>query len=89
MNSNLKAIEKSADSKQFNLAKAVEDEIAINRLRDRLRDEEYSRIEHSKLTEEEYSSSTLYLDAVAELERMGDYLINISQALDPQALAAA
>ncbi|MGM9787809.1 MAG: Na/Pi cotransporter family protein [Candidatus Cryptobacteroides sp.] len=89
MTSNLKAIEESSDSKQFSISRALDDEIAINKLRDRLRDEEYSRIEHSKLTEEEYSFSTLYLDAVAELERMGDYLINISQAIDPEALAAA
>ena len=37
---------------------------------------------HLDLTEEEYAFSTLYLDVVAELERMGDYIINISEALD-------
>ncbi|MGN1226869.1 MAG: Na/Pi cotransporter family protein, partial [Candidatus Cryptobacteroides sp.] len=69
MTSNLKAVEESSDSKQFSISRALDDEIVINKLRDRLRDAEYSRIEHSKLTEEEYSFSTLYLDAVAELER--------------------
>ena len=82
MISNLNSISGSNDDARFDLNRAIDDEKAINCLRDRLRDEEFSRIERLDLTEEEYAFSTLYLDVVAELERMGDYIINISEALD-------
>ena len=57
---------------------ALRNEIAINSLRNRLRDEEYSRIESGQT---DYAVSTLYLDIIAEIERMGDYIINIAQAV--------
>lgn len=57
---------------------ALKNEIAINSLRNRLRDEEYSRIESGQT---DYAVSTLYLDIIAEIERMGDYIINIAQAV--------
>ncbi len=57
---------------------ALKNEIAINSLRNRLRDEEYSRIESGRT---DYAVSTLYLDIIAEIERMGDYIINIAQAV--------
>ena len=57
---------------------ALKNEIAINSLRNRLRDEEYSRIEAGQT---DYAVSTLYLDIIAEIERMGDYIINIAQAV--------
>ena len=82
MVSNLNSMSSSNDALRCDLNRALDDEKAINCLRDRLRDEEFSRIERCDLTEEEYSFSTLYLDTVAELERMGDYIINISEALD-------
>ena len=82
MISNLNSISGASDDARFDLNRAIDDEKAINCLRDRLRDEEFSRIERLDLTEEEYAFSTLYLDVVAELERMGDYIINISEALD-------
>ncbi len=63
----------------IDLSQAEEDERAINKLRDSLRNEEFARIE--KGANGPYSTSTLYLDIIAELERMGDYLINISQSL--------
>ncbi len=74
---------KIAETGCFNvdIAQAEDDERAINKLRDRLRNEEFARIE--KGSSGPYSTSTLYLDIIAELERMGDYLINISQALPP------
>ena len=79
---NLKAKVPGSSEKQFNMARALDEEKALNCLRDKLRDEEIARIERCRLTEEEYAASTLYLDAVSELERMGDYLINISQAME-------
>jgi len=57
---------------------ALNNEININSLRNRLRDEEYSRIESGHT---DYAVSTLYLDIISELERMGDYIINIAQAV--------
>lgn len=57
---------------------ALKNEIAINSLRNRLRDEEYSRIESGRT---DYAVSTLYLNIIAEIERMGDYIINIAQAV--------
>lgn len=57
---------------------ALKNEIAINSLRNRLRDEEYSRIESGQT---DYAVSTLYLNIIAEIERMGDYIINIAQAV--------
>ncbi len=65
------------DTRHPDLDRAIEDERAVNRMRDQLRDEEFARIESGQRP---YASSTLYLDVIAELERMGDYLINISQA---------
>jgi len=74
---NIKAIDQ--DAKDIDMDKAVENECAINKLRDTLRDEEFARIEKSHGP---YANSTLYLDVIAELERMGDYIINISQAAE-------
>lgn len=76
--SNLRAVTQS-DNESFDGRQALEDEMAINALRDRLRDEEFARIEEGQT---DYAASTLYLDIVAELERMGDYIINISQAME-------
>lgn len=78
MISNLRAVTQS-DNESFDGRQALEDEMAINALRDRLRDEEFARIEEGQT---DYAASTLYLDIVAELERMGDYIINISQAME-------
>ena len=64
---------------KVDLHRALADERSLNMLRDRLRDEEFARIERGN--EVNYSLSTLYLDLVSEIERMGDYIINISQAL--------
>ncbi|MCR5351612.1 MAG: Na/Pi cotransporter family protein [Bacteroidales bacterium] len=76
MQSNLSAVKDGAQT--IDLHQAIEDEKRINGLRDRLRDREYSSIEAGQGS---YASSSLYLDIVSELERMGDYLINISEAL--------
>ena len=57
---------------------AVEAEVELNELRNRLREEEIRNIEEGK---ENYTSSVYYIDLISEIERMGDYVINISQAL--------
>ena len=57
---------------------AVEAEVELNDMRNRLREEEIHNIEEGK---ESYTSSVYYIDLISEIERMGDYIINISQAL--------
>ena len=51
----------------------------INNLRNDLRDEEIESIEHER---KNYQTSVYYLDIVNELEKMGDFMINISQDLE-------
>ena len=43
-----------------------------------LREEEIHRIEGG---DSNYHSSVYYIDTIVEIERMGDYIINISEAL--------
>lgn len=57
---------------------AVEAEVELNEMRNRLREEEIRNIDEGK---ESYTSSVYYIDLISEIERMGDYIINISQAL--------
>ena len=54
-------------------------EDCINELRNRLRDAEIEEMESGKKT---YQSSVYYIDIVNEFERMGDFIINISQDLE-------
>ncbi len=58
---------------------ATDCEIEINDLRNNIREEEIRKIETDGSN---YQSSVYYLDTVSEIERMGDFIINISQALD-------
>lgn len=59
------------------LKAAVDCEIEINEMRNILREQEIKRIEQNGTC---YQSSVYYLDVVSEIERMGDFIINISQA---------
>ena len=61
------------------LRMATDCEIEINDLRNSIREEEIRKIENDGAN---YQSSVYYLDTVSEIERMGDFIINISQALD-------
>lgn len=61
------------------LRMATDCEIEINDLRNSIREEEIRKIETDGSN---YQSSVYYLDTVSEIERMGDFIINISQALD-------
>ena len=59
------------------LRRAIQCEVEINELRNTLREEEILRIEQN---ESSYQSSVYYLDIISEFERMGDFMINISEA---------
>ena len=63
---------------QADLRRAVDCEIEINNMRTLLREEEILKIEQNKSN---YPSSVYYIDVIAEFERMGDYIINVSEAL--------
>ena len=58
---------------------ATDREIEVNELRNNIREEEILRLEKS---ESSYHSSVYFLDTVSEIERMGYFIINISQALE-------
>ncbi|MBQ2906743.1 MAG: hypothetical protein IJE47_03100 [Bacteroidales bacterium] len=51
----------------------------MNSLRNILRDAEIEDIENGN---KNYQTSVYYMDIVNELERMGDYMINVSQDLE-------
>ena len=84
----LKSVEKTYDVMIDNLRAekisplglrlATDCEIEINDLRNNIREEEILKIEQDGVN---YQSSVYYLDTVSEIERMGDFIINISQAL--------
>ena len=61
-----------------NIANACAAEDNINNQRNYLRDEEIENIESGK---KNYQTSVYYMDIVNELEKMGDFIINISQDL--------
>ena len=62
-----------------NIINAYNAEDEINAMRNRLRDSEIDAIDAGI---KNYQSSVYYLDIVSEFERMGDFLINISQDLE-------
>ena len=69
----------SSTSNTSNIINAYNAEDEINAMRNRLRDSEIDAIDAGI---KNYQSSVYYLDIVSELERMGDFLINISQDLE-------
>jgi phosphate:Na+ symporter len=62
-----------------NITNAYNAETQINTLRNTLRDTEIEKIESGS---KNYQCSVYYIDLVSELEKMGDYIINISQDLE-------
>ena len=70
---------KAENFEPIGLRMATDCEIEINNLRDDYREQEIRLIEQDGAN---YQSSVYYLDTLSEIERMGDYIINISQALD-------
>ena len=70
---------KAKNFEPLGLRLATDCEIEINDLRNNIREEEIHKIETDGSN---YQSSVYYLDTISEIERMGDFIINISQALD-------
>lgn len=66
------------------LKAAIDCEVEINQMRNTLREEELNHIEQDGSI---YQSSVYYLDIVSEIERMGDFIINISEAITVQEAA--
>lgn len=67
------------------ISNAYNAEDSINNLRNHLRDAEIEEIES---TRKNYQTSVYYMDIVNELEKMGDFLINISQTLERVSLSS-
>lgn len=61
------------------ISNAYNAEDRINNLRNNLRDAEIEEIENNG---KNYQTSVYYMDVVNELEKMGDFIINISQDLE-------
>ena len=61
------------------ISNALEAEVAINDMRDSLRDKEILRAENNG---EAYFESMFYLNLIEKLEDMGDFIINVSQAVE-------
>ena len=84
------AVEKAYDAMIANLnaahkgqlegiSNAYNAEDRLNNLRNYLRDAEIEEIESNR---KNYQTSVYYMDLVSELEKMGDFIINISQNLE-------
>jgi len=73
---NLNAAKNSALSE---ISNAYNAEDRINSLRNNLRDAEIEDIENGS---KNYQTSVYYMDIVNEMERMGDFMINVSQDLE-------
>ncbi len=61
------------------ISNAYNAEDRINNLRNNLRDCEIENLESGR---KNYQTSVYYMDIVSELEKMGDFMINISQTLE-------
>ena len=61
------------------VSNAYNAEDRINNLRDYLRDSEIEELESNR---KNYQTSVYYMDVLSELEKMGDFMINISQTLE-------
>ncbi len=60
------------------LSEAYDAEQNINEMRNTLKEAEIVRIEHNDTT---YQASVYYMDIVSKLEEMGDFMINVSEAI--------
>ena len=59
------------------ISNAINAEVSINECRNNLREEHINNIENSEYN---YQTGVYYIDIVSELEKMGDFIINISEA---------
>ena len=71
-------MELAFNGKLVEISNAYSAEDHINTLRNNLRDETIEAIDNDK---KKYHTSVYFMDIVSELERMGDFMINISQSL--------
>ena len=88
LNNLFNIVQKALDVMNANLGKgytqlsgihnAYEREKEVNEKRTHLRDKHILSLENGKYS---YSSGTVYIDLVNEAEKLGDYIINISEAL--------
>ena len=60
---------------------SLDAEYSINEYRNNLREEHIANLEKANY---EYQTGVFYMDIVSEFEKMGDFIINISQALLPE-----
>ncbi len=68
----------SFDGKLEEISNAYAAEDHINSLRNNLRDEEIESLDNNQ---KNYQTSVYYMDILSELEKMGDFMINVSQSL--------
>lgn len=61
-----------------NINNAYVAESAINKYRDKLREEHLVKLEEEGY---QYETGVFYMDIVNELEKMGDFIINVSETL--------
>ncbi len=66
------------DGRLEEISNAYAAEDRINSLRNNLREEEIEQIENGR---KNYQTSVYYMDILSELEKMGDFMINVSQSL--------
>ncbi len=74
----IKNIRLAFDGKLEGIDNAYAAEDRLNVLRNNLRDEEIEQIENNG---KNYQTSVYYMDILSELEKMGDFMINVSQSL--------
>ncbi len=74
----IKNIKLAFDGKLEGIDNAYAAEDRLNVLRNNLRDEEIEQIENNG---KNYQTSVYYMDLLSELEKMGDFMINVSQSL--------
>ncbi|MBU2651663.1 MAG: Na/Pi cotransporter family protein [Bacteroidetes bacterium] len=63
---------------QVNEKEAISLEEKINELRDRIKEEHIINLKEEKYT---YQTGIYYIDLVSQLEKMGDYIINVTQSV--------
>ncbi len=66
------------DGKLEEISNAYAAEDHINSLRNNLRDEEIENLDSNR---KNYQTSVYFMDILSELEKMGDFIINVSQSL--------
>lgn len=68
----------NGEEKDVNIRKANEIETQINRLRDQIKTEHLENINNNVYS---YEAGIIYSDMIQECERIGDFIINVSEAL--------